>query len=128
MDRARGEIEAAGASLVFIGQLSPRHAAQFKCRQELSSPVLADEQRASYKAAGAKIATLRELVGPKMLAKGTSLSARTGLRQTRTLGHPAQLGGAMAISPDGEVAWSHMAEDASDNATPDEVLAAIHAL
>jgi hypothetical protein len=89
--------------------------------------VLADEDRASYKAAGAKVATLNELLGPKVVAKGTALAARTGLRQTRTRGHPAQLGGAMVITPDGTVAWSHMSEDASDNAEPKEILEAVRA-
>ena len=29
------------------------------------------------------------------------------------------------VVPDGRVAWSHMAEDASDNASPEEILAAV---
>jgi hypothetical protein len=45
--------------------------------------------------------------------------------QTRTVGHPAQLGGAMVVAPDGRVLWSHMAQDASDNAEPEEILAAV---
>jgi hypothetical protein len=31
----------------------------------------------------------------------------------------------MLIAPDGSVAWSHMSEDASDNAGPDEILSAV---
>jgi peroxiredoxin len=127
LDRAREELEAAGARIVLIGQLTPRHAAHFRRRQELSVPVLADKNRDSYKAAGAKIATVAELVGPKVVAKGTALAARTGLLQSRTLGHSAQLGGAMVITPDGNVAWTHMSEDASDNASPQEILAAVRA-
>ena len=50
---------------------------------------------------------------------------RTGKTQGRTIGHPAQLGGAMVIAPGGAVVWSHMAEDASDNASPEEILAAV---
>lgn len=125
MDRAREEFEAAGANGVLIGQLTPRHAAHFRRRQDIQLPVLADEKRESYKAAGAKIATMSELLGPKVVAKGTALAARTGLRQGRTLGHPAQLGGAMVITPDGTVAWSHMADNAGDNASPEEILAAV---
>ena len=125
MDRAREQFEAAGANLVLIGQLTPRHAAHFRRRQNIGLPVLADEDRASYKAAGAKVATLNELVGPKVTAKGILTSVRTGQVQGRTLGHPAQLGGAMVVAPGGEVVWSHMAEDASDNASAAEILAAI---
>ncbi len=87
--------------------------------------MLADEQRASYKAAGAKVATFGELLGPKVIAKGLATTARTRVVQGRTIGHPAQLGGAMVISQGGEIVWSHMAQDASDNAEPDEILAAV---
>jgi len=125
LDRAREELGAAGAEVVLIGQLTPRHAAQFRRRQGIDLPVLADEERASYKAAGAKIATVGELVGPGVVAKGFATTLRTGKVQGRTIGHPAQLGGAMVIAPDGTVVWSHMSEDASDNAPPEEILAAV---
>jgi len=127
LDRAREQLRAAGADVVLIGQLTPRHAAHFRRRQEIELPVLADERRVSYKAAGAKIATMNELIGPKIVAKGALTTARTGLLQTRTLGHPAQLGGAMLIEPGGKVLWSHMSQDASDNASPEEILAAVKA-
>lgn len=125
MDRARQQFEAAGGRLVLIGQLSPRHAAHFRRRQGIELPVLADEGRASYKAAGAKMGTMGELLGPSVVAKGFLTTARTGRMQTRTVGHPAQLGGAMVIAPDGRVVWSHMAQDASDNARPEEILEAV---
>ena len=122
---AREEFEIAGANLVLIGQLTPRHAAHFRRGQQIDLPVLADERRASYEAAGAKIATVGELLGPSVVAKGLMTTIRTGKRQGRTIGHPAQLGGAMVIAPGGTVVWSHMAEDASDNASPEEILAAV---
>lgn len=125
MDRAREQFDAAGAKLVLIGQLAPRHAAHFRRRQKIALPVLADEDRTSYKAAGAKVGSLTEVVGPKVVAKGALTTLRTRKLQGRTLGHPAQLGGAMLVSPDGAIAWSHMARDASDNASPEEILAAI---
>ena len=125
LHRARDQFEAQGAPLVLIGQLTPRHAAHFRRTQEIELPVLADERRASYKAAGAKVASLTELLGPKVIAKGLLTGARTGARQGRTLGHPAQLGGAMVIRPGNEIAWSQMARDASDNASAVEILAAI---
>lgn len=125
MDRAREEFEAAGAKLVLIGQLTPRHAAHFRRRQGIELRVLADEERASYKAAGAKMGSAAELIGPKVVARGVLTSLRTGKTQTRTIGSAAQLGGAMVIRPDGTIAWSHMAKDAADNASPEEILAAV---
>jgi peroxiredoxin len=125
LHRAREQFEAAGATLTLIGQATPRQAAHFRRRQGVELPVLADEKRTSYKAAGAKVATMGELLGPKVVAKGIATSARTGLLQGRTVGHPAQLGGEMVINPAGEIVFSHMSEDASDNAEPDEILAAV---
>jgi hypothetical protein len=125
LDRAHKDFEAAGADLVLIGQLTPRHAAHFRRRQQIEVPVLADEHRKSYKAAGAKVGNLNDLLGPKVVAKGALTTLRTGKLQGRTLGHPAQLGGAMVIAPPGEIVWSRMAKDASDNASPKEILSAL---
>ena len=127
MDRARDQLEATGGRLVLIGQATPRQAAHFRRRQGLHVPVLADEKRESYKAAGAKRANAKELVGPRLIARGALATVRTRQLQTRTVGDAAQLGGALVVIPDGTVTWSHMSEDASDNAQPDEILAALQA-
>jgi hypothetical protein len=125
LDRAREQFDAADANLVLIGQLTPRHAAHFRRRQKIELPVLADEDRSSYKAVGAKVGNLGDLLGPKVVTKGALTTLRTGKLQGRTIGHPAQLGGAVVVAPDGEIVWSHMATDASDNASPEEILAAL---
>jgi hypothetical protein len=127
LHRARDEIAQAGVRLVLIGQATPRQAAHFRRRHGLELPLLADERRASYKAAGAKIATFGELLGPRVVAKGILTSARTGAVQGRTIGHPAQLGGTMLVRPDGSIAWTHMSEDASDNASVAQILQAARA-
>jgi peroxiredoxin len=124
LSRAREEFEHAGVNLVLIGQAAPRQAAHFRRRLEIELPILADESRSSYQAAGAKVATMAELLGPKMIRKGMAASRQNGVRQGRTVGHPAQLGGALLITPDGAVAWSHMSDDASDTASAEEILQA----
>jgi peroxiredoxin len=123
---ARPDFDAAGTRVVLIGQATPRQAAHFRKRLGIDLPVLADESRASYRAAGAKVATAGELLGPRSVTTGLrkTFESRGKVHQGRIVGHPAQLGGAMVIAPGGEVTWSHMAEDASDNASPAEILAA----
>ena len=130
LSRAREEFDAAGVGVVLIGQATPRHAAHFRRKFELDLPVLADEKRESYRAAGAKVATMGELLGPKSVSKGIghSVKSRGALRQGRMIGHPAQLGGAMIVAPDGRVAWTHMSDDASDNAANEDLLEAARAL
>jgi peroxiredoxin len=125
LDRAQQDFEAAGVKLVLIGQLTPRHAAHFRRRQDIHLTVLADEDRTSYKAAGTKIGGVGDLIGPGVVAKGFMTTLKTGKLQTRTIGDPAQLGGAMVIAQDGTIVWSHMARNAGDNAPPEEMLAAV---
>ena len=125
MDRARQEFDNAAANLVLIGQLTPRHAAHFRRREKVDVTVLADNDRASYRAAGAKMGGVGQLLGPSVVAKGLMTTLRTGKMQTRTIGDPSQLGGAMVIRQDGTVAFSHMAKDASDNVSPEELVAAV---
>jgi hypothetical protein len=124
LHRARDEFDAAGVNLVLIGQATPRDAARFRGKMDIDLPVLADEHRVSYKAIGAKKGSVGELVGPRMLAKGILTSARTGAVQGRTVGNTTQLGGAIVVLPGGKVAWAHLAKDASDNASPQDLLAA----
>ena len=129
LHRAREEFEAAGVPLVLIGQATPRHAAQFRRRLGIDLPVLADQDRASYKAVGAKMGGVSDLLGPKAVGLGLVRTMRSGgrTRQGRTIGHPAQLGGSIVVTPDDEVAFSRMSEDASDNVSPQELLEAARA-
>lgn len=125
LHRARDEFEAAGLRLVLIGQATPRQAAHFRRRMKLDVPILADEKRVSYRAIGARHGTLTELVGPKVVAKGMLTTARTGVFQGRTVGSPSQLGGALVVAPGGEVRFLHLAQDAGDNASAEQLLAAM---
>ncbi len=127
LHRARAQFDEAGGRLVLIGQDTPRQAAHFRRRQGIQLPVLADKDRVSYKAAGAKSGGVRDLFNPKVVAKGALTGARERTMQTRTIGDASQLGGTLVIAPDGEVAWSHMSKDASDNASPEDILAAVRA-
>ena len=117
----------AGATLVFIGQATPKHAAHFQRRYAPDVPILADEDRKSYKAMGLRRGTASQLIGPKSVAVGIGRIAGSGGRmmQGRTIGDAAQLGGTFLILPGGEIAWSHPANDASDNASAEEIIEAI---
>jgi AhpC/TSA antioxidant enzyme len=125
LHRARAQFEQAGGRLVLIGQATPRQAAHFRRRQGIQLPVLADEERVSYRAAGAKMGSVTDLFNPMVVAKGALTGLREKTIQTRTVGDASQLGGALVVAPDGRITWSHMSKDAGDNATPEEILAAV---
>jgi peroxiredoxin len=124
LQRDRSKFEDAGVRLVVIGQGTPAQAAHFRDSHRLDIPIYVDKRRESYKAAGAKIATFNELLGPRVVAKGVGASRRDGVVQGRTIGHPAQLGGVMVVRPGNEIAYVHLADDAGDNPPNDEVLQA----
>ena len=124
LHRDRSKFDAAGVRLAVIGQGTPRHAEHFRESHDLDLPLFVDEGRESYKAAGTKVATMGELLGPRVVAKGAATSARDKVVQGRTVGHPAQLGGVMIVKPGNEIAYVHLADDASDNPPNDEVLQA----
>jgi peroxiredoxin len=125
LHRARGDFEEAGARLAAIGQGTPRHAEHFVEEYDLDGmQVLVDPARKTYELAGAKIATVDELWHPKIVARATKIAATDRLIQGKTQGHNAQLGGVLVVARDGEIAYAHMADDASDNPPTEEVLKA----
>jgi peroxiredoxin len=128
LHRAREDFEAVGARLAAIGQGTPRHAEHFVEEYDLDGmQVLVDPGRETYGLAGAKIATVDELWRPKVVARATKIAASDRLVQGRTQGHAAQLGGVLVVARDGEIAYAHMADDASDNAPVEEILKAARA-
>ena len=125
MNRDRQKFAESGAPLYVIGQGTPSDGAQFLRDYELALDLFVDTDRRAYKAAGTKVATLSELVGPTMVARGLKRSRESGVFQGRIIGHAAQLGGMMLITPGGDVAWAHLSDDASDYPPNDEVFLAI---
>lgn len=128
LHRDRERFDAAGARLVVVGQGTPAHAEHFREQFDLEGlEILVDPDRAAYKAAGAKVGSLAELLGPRSVLSGLKRAASERMVQGRIQGHPAQLGGVLVIAPGGEVAWAHLAENAADNPPNDEVLEAVRA-
>jgi prostamide/prostaglandin F2alpha synthase len=124
LHRDRDKFEEAGTRLVVIGMGTSAHAKEFQRTQKVDLEMLVDPGREAYAAAGTKIATFSELLGPRVVAKGAQTTAKLGVRQGRTVGHPAQLGGVLVVAQDGSVPYAHLSDDASDNPSNDEVLAA----
>jgi peroxiredoxin len=128
LHRDREKFEEAGARLVLIGQGTPEEGAHFLKEQRVDLPLLVDKSRESYRRAGTKTATFSELLGPVVVAKGILSSIRNRKPQGRTVGHPAQLGGVLVITPDGSIPYAHLSDDASDNPPNEEVLKAVRAV
>jgi peroxiredoxin len=135
LHRARAEFDEAGVRLAVIGIGTPADAAEFRRAQGVDLPLLADPDRRTYALAGAKVATLGELLAPRIVARGLKHTILSRLRlgsiavhQGAIKGHAAQLGGVLVVAPDGSIRYAHLSEDASDNPPAREVLAAAKAI
>jgi AhpC/TSA antioxidant enzyme len=125
LHRAQEDINDAGARLAFVGQATPKHAAHFRRRFAPGVQILADEDRSTYKLAGAVRGGAAQLIGPNVLLKGIGRSVKNRSVQGRPVGDVAQLGGTLIVMPDGKVPWSHLSTDAADNATVPEIMEAL---
>jgi peroxiredoxin len=135
LHRARRHFEEAGVGMAAIGIGAPDDAAEFCDMQGVDVPMLVDPDRSTYVLAGAKVATLDELVGPRIIGRALKRTLLSRLRlgsiavhQGRIRGHAGQLGGVLLIAPDGSVRYAHLADDMSDNPPVREVLAAARAI
>ena len=127
LHRDREKFAEAGVRLLVIGQGTPEQARHFRDTQKVGDlELLVDSKRQAYRAAGTKIATFTELLGPRVVARGAKRSLASGVRQGRTVGHPAQLGGVLLVMPDGSIPYAHLSDDASDNPPNEEVLRAVN--
>jgi hypothetical protein len=127
LHRDRERFAEAGVRLAVIGQRGPEDARRFQEQLQVDLPMYVSGDRAAYRVAGTKVATLGELLGPRSVLKGMRRSASDRVVQGRVVGHAAQLGGVLIVKPDGSIPYAHLAEDASDNPPNDEVLAAARA-
>jgi peroxiredoxin len=133
--RYRHEFDKIDVQLAVIGHGSPAHAADFRKQQNVDLPLLVDADRRVYELAGAKVATLNELIGPRQILRGLKATILSRLRQGsvavhqgRIIGHAAQLGGVLVIAPDGSVRYAYLSEESGDNPPAREVLAAARAI
>ena len=124
LHRDRERFAEAGVQLAVIGQGRAEQAADFKRSRKVDIPLLADEERATYRLVGTKKGTFGELLGPRTVAKGLVRGLKAGVVQGRIQGHPAQLGGVLVVAPGGSIAYAHLSDDASDIPPNDEVLEA----
>jgi peroxiredoxin len=128
LNRARSRFAEAGARLVLIGQGTPDDARRFRRHMRIDLQVLTDVDRVTYLWAGAKLATLDELIGPVVVARGLLAMARQQVLLGHNTADEAQLGGSIVVRPDGTIAFSHISRDASDMAGPAEILRVLETL
>jgi peroxiredoxin len=111
-------------NVVFVAMASPDEAAEFRARVGSPHRFVADPDRKLHGLFGIESAGFAQVLNPRVLLRGVS-AMRYGVSQPT--GDPRSLGGAFVVSRAGEVVWSRRARDVADNASPEEIAAALAA-
>lgn len=119
-----GELRARGARLAVIGLGDPAFARAFRDESGITFPLLVDADRAAYRAASLRSASLLHLLRPDNLLAGARALA-TGHRQGRRGLDPFQLGGSFVFGPGNVDRYLHVSQTFSDNAPVSALLAAL---
>lgn len=109
--------------MIVVGNGRPEHAADFRDREQVTSPLFVDPELHAYAAAGLRRG-LRSSLGPGVLLRGLQ-AFREGKRQGATRGDPWQQGGVFVIAPGNRVEFAYVSAEAGDHPSSAAVLAAL---
>lgn len=118
------EFRTKGANLAAIGLGDMRYARLFREETGITFPLLVDEQRLAYRAAGLKAANLLHLLR-RDNAKARTRAQAGGHRQHKLGANPFQLGGSFVFGPGNVDLYAHVSETFGDSASPGALLGAL---
>lgn len=124
MSARASDLRERGAALVFVGNGPPRYARAFAEEQHLGDvPLLTDPELRAYHALQLAHGVLKT-VGLGAAVR-TVKALRAGFRQSKTAGDPWQQGGAIVVTPDGQVPYFFASDSPGDHPAADELIAAL---
>jgi hypothetical protein len=118
------EFKRKGARIAAIGLGDRNYARFFREETHITFPLLIDEERRAYRAAGLGNATLLHIFRSDNAAARKAARA-IGYRQHKLGKNPFQLGGSFVFAPGNYDLYAHVSKTFGDNASISELLAAI---
>jgi hypothetical protein len=115
-----------GANLAAIGLGDRNYARLFREETGIKFPLLIDEGRLAYRAAGLRSANLFHLLRSDN-ARARDRAKAGGHKQHRLGQNPFQLGGSFVFGPGNMDFYAHISQTFGDNATVETLLKAIQA-
>lgn len=114
----------AGASLAAIGLGDLAYAKRFRDESGIGFPLLVDEKRTAYRAAGLKSGPITHMLRRDNL-RARSRAHAAGHRQHRLGKNPFQLGGSFVFAPGNLDLFTHLSETFGDQAPVEDLLGAV---
>lgn len=124
MRDAEPEIEALGARIVAVGTGDERYARGFAEDEQISFPVLVDDDAVAARAASIKRGSAWTVLGPRTYGKSLQ-TWRAGHRVHKPGKRTFQLGATFVVGPGGRLRYEHLDPDTATHAPIPEVLAAL---
>ena len=118
------EFRERGGSLAAVGLGDPDYARAFRDESGITFPLLVDVDRAAYRAAELRSASIRHLFRWDTFTSGRRARA-AGHRQGRTGQNPFQLGGSFVFGPGNVDRYTHVNETFGDSAPVSSLLGAL---
>ncbi len=123
MRERESEFRAAGCGIAAVGLGDRNYARMFREEAAIAFPLLIDEDRIAYRAAGLKTANALHLL-KRENAKFRERARASGHRQHKTGPNPFQLGGSFVFAPGNLDLFVHVSRTFGDNAPLEALLAA----
>lgn len=114
----------AGARLAAVGLGDQKYARHFREESGITFPLLVDEKREAYRAAGLRVGSLLHLLSPFNFS-ARRRAKEAGFRQHRLGQNPFQLGGSFVFGPGDADRFAHVSTTFGDTAAPELLLAAV---
>jgi hypothetical protein len=116
----------AGAALAAVGLGDRHYARRFREEAGIGFPLLLDEERRAYRAAGLRQANLLHVLR-RDNSRARARAQAAGHRQRRLGKDPFQLGGSFVFAPGNVDLYAHLSETFGDNAPVEDLLHAVGA-
>ena len=124
MREHEADFQAKGARLAASGLGDSHYAAMFREETGIKFPLLVDQDRLAYRAAGLKSANLLHLLRSDN-AQARKRAQAGGFRQHKLGQNPFQLGGSFVFGPGNVDRYAHISKTFGDNAPIKELLAVL---
>jgi hypothetical protein len=120
----QAELQIKGAKLAAVGLGDARYAALFREETGITFPLLIDDERQAYHAAGLKTANLFHLLRSDN-SQARKRAQAGGFRQHKLGRNPFQLGGSFVFAPGNVDRFAHISKTFGDNAPIEALLTAL---
>jgi len=121
--RERDGLKTAGIDVVLVSSGSPAQAEAFRHDYEVPFPIVCDPDCVLFKKYGLRDMDPRDYRSPRMLVQVVKVLAQ-GYGYKSGQGSSSQLGGVFIIDTGGKVRFAHIAANAADHPSPQEIIQA----